>query len=102
MGIFKRLFGGFGTKRKVRIVVVGLDNSGKTTVLNALKPKKASLETVPTVGFSTEEFQKHGVNLMSSFGHVVCKPFDCLFHTIAFQRVTGEHLPRPVGDPIQA
>jgi len=43
-------------------VVVGLDNSGKTTVLNALKPKKASLETVPTVGFSTEEFQKHGIN----------------------------------------
>eukprot|EP00933_Yihiella_yeosuensis_P038689 TRINITY_DN32617_c0_g1_i1.p1 TRINITY_DN32617_c0_g1~~TRINITY_DN32617_c0_g1_i1.p1 ORF type:complete len:185 (+),score=49.37 TRINITY_DN32617_c0_g1_i1:71-625(+) len=62
MGLFKRLFGGFGVKKKVRIVVVGLDNSGKTTVLNALKPKKASLETVPTVGFSTEEFQKHGVN----------------------------------------
>merc|ERR1711862_110995 len=51
-----------GAKKKVRIVVVGLDNSGKTTVLNCLKPKKASLETVPTVGFSTEEFQKHGVN----------------------------------------
>lgn len=40
---------------QVRIVVVGLDNSGKTTVLNALKPKKASLETVPTVGFNTED-----------------------------------------------
>mmetsp|Transcript_62639 Transcript_62639/g.149408 ORF Transcript_62639/g.149408 Transcript_62639/m.149408 type:complete len:191 (+) Transcript_62639:92-664(+) len=62
MGIFKRLFGGFASKKQVRIVVVGLDNSGKTTVLNALRPKKASLETVPTVGFSTEEFQKHGVN----------------------------------------
>mmetsp|Transcript_83303 Transcript_83303/g.193522 ORF Transcript_83303/g.193522 Transcript_83303/m.193522 type:complete len:186 (+) Transcript_83303:96-653(+) len=62
MGLFKRLFGGFGAKKKVRIVVVGLDNSGKTTILNCLKPKKASLETVPTVGFSTEEFQKHGVN----------------------------------------
>mmetsp|Transcript_80461 Transcript_80461/g.211251 ORF Transcript_80461/g.211251 Transcript_80461/m.211251 type:complete len:185 (-) Transcript_80461:26-580(-) len=62
MGIFKRLFGSFGSKKKVRIVVVGLDNSGKTTVLNALKPKKASLETVPTVGFATEEFQKHGIN----------------------------------------
>jgi len=62
MGIFKRLFGGFGAKKKVRIVVVGLDNSGKTTVLNALKPRKASLETVPTVGFSTEEFAKYGIN----------------------------------------
>merc|ERR1712039_668251 len=54
--------GGLATKKKCRIVVVGLDNSGKTTVLNSLKPKKASLETVPTVGFATEEFQKHGVN----------------------------------------
>eukprot|EP00929_Paragymnodinium_shiwhaense_P113490 TRINITY_DN81784_c0_g1_i1.p1 TRINITY_DN81784_c0_g1~~TRINITY_DN81784_c0_g1_i1.p1 ORF type:complete len:186 (+),score=69.53 TRINITY_DN81784_c0_g1_i1:85-642(+) len=63
MGLFKRLFGGFTvTKKQVRIVVVGLDNSGKTTVLNCLKPKKASLETVPTVGFNTEEFAKHGVN----------------------------------------
>jgi ADP-ribosylation factor-like protein 6 len=62
MGLFKRLFGGFTAKKKVRIVVVGLDNSGKTTVLNCLKPKKASLETVPTVGFSTQEFQKHGIN----------------------------------------
>merc|ERR1719413_80874 len=62
MGLFKRLFGGKWTAAKVRIVVVGLDNSGKTTVLNALKPKKATLETVPTVGFSTEEFQKHGIN----------------------------------------
>merc|ERR1712083_1020529 len=62
MGIFKRLFGGKSNKKQARIVVVGLDNSGKTTFLNCLKPKKASLETVPTVGFSTEEFQKHGVN----------------------------------------
>jgi len=30
--------------------------------LNCLKPKKATLETTPTVGFNTEEFQKHGVN----------------------------------------
>eukprot|EP00450_Noctiluca_scintillans_P023125 CAMPEP_0194529746 /NCGR_PEP_ID=MMETSP0253-20130528/66530_1 /TAXON_ID=2966 /ORGANISM="Noctiluca scintillans" /LENGTH=185 /DNA_ID=CAMNT_0039374905 /DNA_START=32 /DNA_END=589 /DNA_ORIENTATION=- len=61
MGIFKRLFHGLPAKKKVRIIVVGLDNSGKSTVLNCLKPKKASLETVPTVGFATEEFQKYGV-----------------------------------------
>jgi ADP-ribosylation factor-like protein 6 len=61
MGIFKRLFGSKSGK-KASICVVGLDNSGKTTFLNALKPKSASLETVPTVGFSTEEFKKNGVN----------------------------------------
>merc|ERR1711920_142626 len=30
--------------------------------MGALKPKKASLDTVPTVGFATEEFAKHGIN----------------------------------------
>jgi len=67
MGIFKRLFGGFFQKTKVKMVVVGLENSGKTTILNYLKPGKAkmSLETVPTIGVSTEEFQKNGVNFVA-------------------------------------
>eukprot|EP00397_Hematodinium_sp_SG-2012_P054956 GEMP01066688.1.p1 GENE.GEMP01066688.1~~GEMP01066688.1.p1 ORF type:complete len:182 (+),score=37.67 GEMP01066688.1:256-801(+) len=60
MGIFKRLFARF-KKEKMRILVVGLDNSGKTTMLNYLKPKKATLETVPTVGFSVEEFTKNNI-----------------------------------------
>lgn len=60
MGIFKRLFGSF-TKQKLRVLVVGLDNSGKTTMLNYLKPSKATLETVPTVGFSVEEFSKNNI-----------------------------------------
>lgn len=29
-----------GTKRKMKIIVVGLDNSGKTTIINSIKPKK--------------------------------------------------------------
>ena len=48
MGIFKKLFGMLGGSlvgsngRKVRILCVGLDNSGKTTIINWLKPKKVS------------------------------------------------------------
>jgi ADP-ribosylation factor-like protein 6 len=62
MGIFKRLFSSFfGNNMKMKILVVGLDNSGKTTLINYLKPKKANLETVPTIGLSTEEFSKNGV-----------------------------------------
>lgn len=45
----------------MRILIVGLDNSGKTTILNYMKPKKASMETVPTVGFSVEEFTKNNI-----------------------------------------
>merc|ERR1712100_959851 len=40
-------------------ICVGLDNSGKSTIINYLKPKKATTtEVVPTVGFSVEEFTK--------------------------------------------
>lgn len=64
MGIFKRLFGMLLPKgEQMKILVIGLDNSGKTTLINYLKPKKAvsSAETVPTIGLNTEEFAKNGV-----------------------------------------
>merc|ERR1719234_3036958 len=60
MGIFKRLFARF-RKQKMRLLVVGLDNAGKTTILNFMKPKKAVLETVPTVGYAVEEFSKNNI-----------------------------------------
>jgi len=64
MGLFKKLFGVVTPgKAKVRILCVGLDNSGKSTIINWLKPKKAtSSEVVPTVGFSVEEFTKNGLS----------------------------------------
>ena len=41
--------GGLG-KKKAKIIIVGLDNSGKTTMINWLKPPKASLSanTLPS------------------------------------------------------
>lgn len=52
---------GLGTSRPpAKMIIVGLDNSGKSTVINYLKPKKIQTqETVPTVGFNVENF-KHG------------------------------------------
>ncbi|KOO35351.1 ADP-ribosylation factor-like protein 6 [Chrysochromulina tobinii] len=65
MGLFKMLLSSLGlssNSKKVRIVCVGLDNSGKTTIIAHLKPKKAvTQEIVPTVGFNVEEFQKSGL-----------------------------------------
>ncbi|CAD7963359.1 unnamed protein product [Amoebophrya sp. A120] len=63
MGFFSRLFGRFFEGTKVKILMVGLDNSGKTTILNMMKPKKVSLSTAPTVGYSEEVFTKGGVQI---------------------------------------
>uniref|UniRef100_K3XBX6 ADP-ribosylation factor-like protein 6 n=1 Tax=Globisporangium ultimum (strain ATCC 200006 / CBS 805.95 / DAOM BR144) TaxID=431595 RepID=K3XBX6_GLOUD len=64
MGLFKQLTTALGIKKtQVRILVVGLDNSGKTTLVNHLKPKKSQArEVVPTIGFQVEEFTKANLN----------------------------------------
>lgn len=40
-------------KKEIRVLMLGLDNAGKTTILYNLKLGKAE-ETVPTVGFNVE------------------------------------------------
>lgn len=59
MGILDTLARWFGIKkREANILVVGLDNSGKSTILNYLKPPEVrSQDIVPTVGFNVEQFQ---------------------------------------------
>lgn len=60
MGFFKRLLSALGVmKKQVSILVVGLDNSGKTTIIEKLKPQKGRVsEVVPTVGFTVGEVTK--------------------------------------------
>ena len=64
MGLFKTIKAALGFLRhEVRILVIGLDNSGKTTLINHIKPKKAAtFEVTPTVGYQVEEFTKHNLN----------------------------------------
>ena len=64
MGFFKRLFEslGFGSQ-KCNILIVGLDDAGKTTILNQIMPKNHRYsEVVPTVGFKVEQFSKANIN----------------------------------------
>lgn len=45
-------------KEKMTVLVVGLNNSGKSTIINHFKKKndRNSYISVPTVGFTNEEF----------------------------------------------
>eukprot|EP00992_Anisonema_acinus_P014321 TRINITY_DN9213_c0_g1_i2.p1 TRINITY_DN9213_c0_g1~~TRINITY_DN9213_c0_g1_i2.p1 ORF type:complete len:177 (+),score=51.57 TRINITY_DN9213_c0_g1_i2:31-561(+) len=56
MGIFQ-------SKKKIDLITCGLDNSGKSTIINHLKPTKQKDENVaPTVGYQVESFSKGKVN----------------------------------------
>merc|ERR1711998_617572 len=56
----------WSSKEEIKVCVVGLDNSGKSTILNKMKPKEASInEVTPTVGFTTEEFDYGNVTFQA-------------------------------------
>jgi ADP-ribosylation factor-like protein 1 len=53
MGIlFSRIMAAFG-EREARILVLGLDNAGKTTILYRLQVGTV-VSTIPTIGFNVE------------------------------------------------
>lgn len=57
--------GNIGKKmKKSRVLLVGLDNAGKSSVVNWLKPtKEKANEIVATVGFETEQVKHAGMNM---------------------------------------
>ena len=43
MGVLDKLVNWLGIKKKeINVLCIGLDNSGKTTIINKLKPEKVS------------------------------------------------------------
>ncbi|CAF1041774.1 unnamed protein product [Adineta steineri] len=64
MGLLDSFFDwlGFG-KREVNVLVVGLDNSGKSSLLNYLRPRETQTDFIaPTVGFNLEHFVCKGLS----------------------------------------
>lgn len=59
MGLFQKLAFFLGIRRKeVNVLVIGLNNSGKSTIINHFKDEEEKVaEIVPTVGFNVEKFQ---------------------------------------------
>lgn len=47
MGLFDKLAGWLGLKKEVNVLCLGLDNSGKTTIINRLKPSNVSPRPPP-------------------------------------------------------
>ncbi|XP_064988988.1 ADP-ribosylation factor 1-like isoform X1 [Musa acuminata AAA Group] len=61
MGIlFTRLFSSLFGNREARILVLGLDNAGKTTILYRLQMGEV-VSTIPTIGFNVETVQYNNV-----------------------------------------
>eukprot|EP01138_Halocafeteria_seosinensis_P016227 gb/GECG01016557.1/.p1 GENE.gb/GECG01016557.1/~~gb/GECG01016557.1/.p1 ORF type:complete len:183 (+),score=18.99 gb/GECG01016557.1/:1-549(+) len=57
MGVFfSRLFSSLFGSKEVRILILGLDNAGKTTILFRLQVDQP-ITTVPTIGFNVETLQ---------------------------------------------
>ena len=52
-GLFTKMFDKLGKKKEQRILMLGLDAAGKTTVLYSLKLGEV-LTTMPTIGFNVE------------------------------------------------
>lgn len=70
MGLWTMLSRAFGRKKEAKILVVGLDNSGKSTLIHHMKVgnnkrarDKDVFEATPTVGFHVEEFASHENNI---------------------------------------
>jgi ADP-ribosylation factor-like protein 1 len=54
MGVlFSRIFSSLFGRGEIRILILGLDNAGKTTLLYKLQLNQV-IETVPTIGFNVE------------------------------------------------
>ncbi|KAK4467372.1 hypothetical protein MN116_008857 [Schistosoma mekongi] len=62
MGGVLSWFGGLFGKLEARILMVGLDAAGKTTILYKLKLGEV-VTTIPTIGFNVETLQYKNINL---------------------------------------
>src|SRR5258708_442617 len=58
-GVWDRLF---GEQREFKLVIVGLDAAGKTTILNKMKFGE-NIPTAPTIGVNTEDIVVKNVHI---------------------------------------
>lgn len=69
MGILmSRLFDSLFGSKEVRILILGLDNAGKTTILYRLQNESdEAVQTIPTIGFNVETLQYKNIKVRGPF-----------------------------------
>lgn len=64
--VFESLFG----SKEVRILILGLDNAGKTTILYRLQNESdEAVQTIPTIGFNVETLQYKNIKVRDTLGN---------------------------------
>ena len=62
--VFETLFG----SKEVRILILGLDNAGKTTILYRLQNESdEAVQTIPTIGFNVETLQYKNIKVRQHY-----------------------------------
>ena len=75
MGLtFSKVFGKLFGKKDVRILMVGLDAAGKTTILYKLKLGEI-VTTIPTIGFNVETVEYKNISAKLSLAHAAAALF---------------------------
>ena len=64
MGLLKILKKTKEREKEMRLLILGLDNAGKTTILNHLTNKEIKY-AVPTIGFITKEITYKNLKIVS-------------------------------------
>ena len=87
MGLaFSKVFGKLFGKKDVRILMVGLDAAGKTTILYKLKLGEI-VTTIPTIGFNVEtvEYKNISFTVWDVGGQetIVGAPFPNMSHPVS-------------------
>lgn len=69
MGILmSRLFDTLFGSKECRILILGLDNAGKTTILYRLQNETdEAVQTIPTIGFNVETLQYKNIKVRRRF-----------------------------------
>lgn len=104
MGVLDGLMRLLGWKKKeVKVLCVGLDNSGKSTILNKLKPESVKIivdtiipiltrtcslqsqvkNIVPTIGFTVESFSNNSYVLASCIYTIKKTLFSCFAGSVS-------------------